>query len=84
MIMDCFSAPDIKSHIEAKLSSCSIEIICSDVDLFQNFVKESIPYITFIYILKWGNYITIISMDWVSYFLLCYSEFEKQVLLFSC
>ena len=52
MIMDCFSAPDIKSHIEAKLSSCSIEIICSDVDLFQNFVKESIPYITFIYILK--------------------------------
>ena len=38
--MDYFSAPDIKSHIEAKWSFCSIEIICSDVDLFQNFVKK--------------------------------------------
>ena len=48
MIMDYFSAPDIKSHIEAKWSFCSIEIICSDVDLFQNFVKESIPNIFYI------------------------------------
>ena len=46
--MDYFSAPDIKSHIEAKWSFCSIEIICSDVDLFQNFVKESIPNIFYI------------------------------------